>query len=59
MQRIYMIAINGTTFSVTEAILFIPPIITTPTTNAKKTPIIVPELPPWDIPIIEAICKAA
>ena len=40
----YKTAINGTTFSVTEAILFIPPIIITPTNSARITPITKPAL---------------
>ena len=40
----YITAINGTTFSVTEAILFIPPIMITPITKAKTTPITAPAL---------------
>ena len=34
----YKTAINGTIFSVTLAILLIPPIITTPTKTAKINP---------------------
>ena len=40
----YNTAMNGTIFSVTDAILLIPPIIMTPTNKAKIKPIIVPAL---------------
>ena len=40
----YNTAINGTIFSVTDAILLIPPIIIIPTNTAKITPIIAPAL---------------
>ena len=40
----YNTAMNGTIFSVTEAILLIPPIIIIPTKKAKTRPIIVPAL---------------
>ena len=44
MQAImYNKAINGTIFSVTDAILLIPPIIIIPTITAKSKPIIAPE----------------
>ena len=39
----YNTAIKGTIFSVTLAILLIPPIIITPTNKAKIHPIIAPE----------------
>ena len=41
-KLINKVAINGTTFSVTEAILLIPPIIIIPTNIARTTPIIAP-----------------
>ena len=40
----YITAINGTIFSVTEAILLIPPMIITPIIKAKIIPIIAPAL---------------
>ena len=44
--RIYIRAIKGTTFSVTEAIRLMPPIIIIPTKTIIITPIIVRALPP-------------
>ena len=41
--KIYRAAIRGTIFSVTDAILLIPPIIMIPTKTAKTKPIIAPE----------------
>ncbi len=54
----YINAISGTTFSVTDAIRLIPPIIITPTTTIIISPIIVLALPPV-IPKDSTNCMAA
>ena len=56
--KIYIKAIKGTTFSVTEAIRLIPPMIMIPTKTIIISPIMVRALPPV-IPKASTNCMAA